>query len=391
MIKENSLQDTFFDLPQRSTHPEIHNQVKKFSENKLIQQLLEGYPEFVVILDKNRHIVAHNSNSEHILIPDESGEINGQRLGEALKCIHAFEMPAGCGTTQFCSECGAGKANKFTRETKKTCIEECRVTVKNNGYECSLDLNIHTSILTVNDDEFILFSIKDIADKKRKQVFERIFFHDVLNTASSINSISEILNEYNNFGEVENFVNMLSVSSDQLLRELESQRDLVHAENGELNIVPEVVRVSTIMQRAYNMYRNHHLAQKKNYTVEIPDKDIGIETSPIHLIRSLGNLIKNALEAVKNNENVKLTARLKDNKIYFDVSNSGVIPENIQLQIFQRSFSTKSKSGRGIGTYSVKFLIGQYLNGKVYFVSNENVNTIFTIELPVTFNQYDLT
>ncbi|MEW6195823.1 MAG: ATP-binding protein, partial [Bacteroidota bacterium] len=48
-------------------------------------------------------------------------------------------------------------------------------------------------------------------------------------------------------------------------------------------------------------------------------------------------------------------------------------------------FSTKQKKGRGIGLYSVKLIIEQNLKGKVSFVSNEQVGTIFTIEMPRHF------
>jgi sensor histidine kinase regulating citrate/malate metabolism len=55
------------------------------------------------------------------------------------------------------------------------------------------------------------------------------------------------------------------------------------------------------------------------------------------------------------------------------------MPVDVQLQIFQRSFSTKG-NGRGIGTYSIKLLTEQYLNGKVSFVSNESEGTRFSLE-----------
>ena len=61
------------------------------------------------------------------------------------------------------------------------------------------------------------------------------------------------------------------------------------------------------------------------------------------------------------------------------------MPKHIQLQIFNRSFSTKAKKGRGIGTYSVKLLIENYLKGKVSFISNQEEQTKFIIEVPKKF------
>jgi sensor histidine kinase regulating citrate/malate metabolism len=59
-----------------------------------------------------------------------------------------------------------------------------------------------------------------------------------------------------------------------------------------------------------------------------------------------------------------------------------VIPEKVALRIFQRSFSTKAKKGRGIGTYSMKLFGERYLGGKVGFETNEEKGTMFFIELP---------
>ena len=52
----------------------------------------------------------------------------------------------------------------------------------------------------------------------------------------------------------------------------------------------------------------------------------------------------------------------------FWVNNPAVMPREVQLQVFKRSFSTKG-SGRGIGTYSMRLLVSRYLGGSVDFES----------------------
>jgi len=105
------------------------------------------------------------------------------------------------------------------------------------------------------------------------------------------------------------------------------------------------------------------------------------------VVRSLQNLVKNAFEATKKDDRIRLFAEIDEKQIYFKVWNERVIPENIQAQIFQKSFSTKAEEGRGIGTYSVKLFIENYLNGKVFFISNEKEQTCFTIALPRAFSE----
>jgi sensor histidine kinase regulating citrate/malate metabolism len=68
--------------------------------------------------------------------------------------------------------------------------------------------------------------------------------------------------------------------------------------------------------------------------------------------------------------------------VLFKVHNPGVIPGDIQKQIFQRSFTTKEGSGRGIGTHSVKLLTEGYLGGAAAFTSDADNGTTFTVEIP---------
>ena len=106
-----------------------------------------------------------------------------------------------------------------------------------------------------------------------------------------------------------------------------------------------------------------------------------IWTDRLLLLRVLGNMLKNALEATPQGQAVTVDCLDEGEEVVFVVHNPGVIPEQVQLQVFQRSFSTKGQPGRGIGTYSMKLLGEQYLGGKVEFVSRCPEGTIFTLAL----------
>jgi sensor histidine kinase regulating citrate/malate metabolism len=59
------------------------------------------------------------------------------------------------------------------------------------------------------------------------------------------------------------------------------------------------------------------------------------------------------------------------------------MPPEVQARVFQRSFSTKSQHGRGLGTYSMKLLAENYLRGKVSFLSEVESGTVFFLDLPL--------
>jgi sensor histidine kinase regulating citrate/malate metabolism len=56
------------------------------------------------------------------------------------------------------------------------------------------------------------------------------------------------------------------------------------------------------------------------------------------------------------------------------------MPPEIQLQVFQRSCSTKG-DGRGTGTYSIR-LLSSYLLGAASFSSTPEEGTTFHVTLP---------
>ena len=106
-----------------------------------------------------------------------------------------------------------------------------------------------------------------------------------------------------------------------------------------------------------------------------------IWTDEVLLGRVIGNLIKNALEASASGQTVTVAFENKRQPL-FAIHNPSVMPEAVQLQMFQRSFSTRRGRGRGIGSYSVKLLTEKYLKGKVWFVSRETEGTTFFVALP---------
>jgi signal transduction histidine kinase len=97
--------------------------------------------------------------------------------------------------------------------------------------------------------------------------------------------------------------------------------------------------------------------------------------------RVIGNMLKNALEASRPGEAVTAGCERQVGQVRFWVHNSAVMPRSTQLQLFQRSFSTKG-AGRGLGTYSIKLLGERYLGGRVVFSSVEGQGTTFTLVLP---------
>ena len=382
---------TYFDTPERDSDADIRKEITLFESNTVIKEMLEGYPSIAVIINNHRQIVAFNNEALDAFKARGYTEILGKRFGEAIKCIHHSSSFYGCGTTKSCKQCGAANAIRTTMAAGVADEEECRITVDADGKEKSFDLMIHTQPLNIYDRTYTIFAIRDISGEKRRDALEKIFFHDVLNTAGALNGILELLPDAETVQEKEELTSVLKETSKQLLNEILAQRELRMAEDGLLNPQFKKISVNKIISTAFDLYKNHEISIGKYLEREKFSGNEEIFTDSTLLIRSLGNLIKNALEASASNDVIKIFATADSEHVSFSVLNNSVIPEYIQLQLFQRSFSTKQTRGRGIGLYSVKLIVEQYLQGKVRFVSNETERTVFTIELPIAVLTSDFT
>jgi len=169
--------------------------------------------------------------------------------------------------------------------------------------------------------------------------------------------------------------------SRQIMEEIAAQRQLLAAERGELTPHPERVSVSEVLAAVVSFYRHHEAGRGRQLCLH-PGSTGELFTDAALLRRTLGNLVKNALEATEEGGTVTLGAEERDREVAFWVHNPGAIPEDIQQQLFHRSFSTRGGTGRGVGLHSVKLIAERYLGGRVAFTSDEPAGTTFTVTLP---------
>lgn len=342
-----------------------------------LASIINANPSILLVLNKFRQIVYANEALLEFLDLKNFDDVFGMRPGEALKCEHSTERPEGCGTTEFCKTCGALNAI-LTSQNDLTDIQECRIIQKETGE--ALDLRVWTTPLSVDEEQFTIFALQDISNEKRRAMLERIFFHDILNTAGNIRNYAILLKSAPP-EEVQEFVEDLRRLSEGLIDEIQSQREITRAENGELTVKPVLFKPAELVEEVVAMYHRHETASGKKIEIKINHPGLSIVSDPTLLRRILGNMVKNALEASQSGDIITVAFEPGDQNVYFRVHNPSVIPPLVQLQIFQRSFSTKG-TGRGLGTYSIKLLGERYLGGRVTFHSSEESGTVFCLSLP---------
>ncbi|MCU0364032.1 MAG: HAMP domain-containing histidine kinase [Bacteroidales bacterium] len=263
-------------------------------------------------------------------------------------------------------------------------VSEASMTTFTAGEPRHWDLRVTCTPMEIEGHEFFVVSLQDIAAEKRLAALERIFFHDILNTASGLNGLLTVLRDEKDPVQTNELLGYSEEASRTIIDEISMFRQLRAAESGDLKTELKTVDSLDFLKSvaARNSYHN----TRNDISVNIDSSSSGVETEtdPVLLQRVLTNLLKNAVEASKAGSEVVAGTRVLSDRVLFFVRNNGVIPEGVREQIFQRSFSTKGAS-RGLGTYSVKLLTEKYLKGKASFISNHSEGTVFTIELGIKF------
>ncbi len=350
--------------------------------------MLEAFPTMAVVLNQDREIVLHNVRFAEAMPSGTHDRLLGLRLGEAVGCLNEKAAPGGCGTGEACSLCGAVLA-MFEAQKGNRAIQECRILAEEDGQPAgAYDFRVLAVPLTIGDDDVTIFSLLDISSEKRRQVLERVFFHDVLNTAGGVKSLSELFHLVSQ-AEYDGLIEDLGGLSDQLIEEIQTQRDLIAAERDEISASLRPISTHDMLDHVHALYRFHSLAQGRFIEVENRAEGVVLTSDATLLARAIGNLVKNALEASAEGETITLhAARCDANTVEFGVHNRAVISRDVLLQMNQRSYSTKGV-GRGIGMYSVRLIVERVLGGRVTVTSEEGRGTTVSVCLPIE-NDNDL-
>lgn len=377
------MNETFFLSATRSEKDSIDSDFETFSGFGHVNEIVNALPYIVLVLNKNRQLVYGNSALISLIGVEGLELVLGSRPGEILNCIHSHETKGGCGTTESCRYCGAVKAIQNCMESGLKTVEECRITAVEGDKNVSYDFEITASPFQFDEESYVILSMKDISNEKRRKVLERVFFHDIINTAGGLNGFLEFLRTTNDPDEIHEMIRIAGNLGDKLVDEILAQRQLLSAENGELVVDLRPTYTVKILEEVIPQMEHHQVARFKNLVLDEKSIEIEILTDQVLLKRVLVNLIKNAFEASEKGQTVTVGCKGESpDQIAFWVHNENEMPRQVQMQIFQRSFSTKG-STRGIGTYSIKLFTEFYLKGKVDFTSSAEKGTTFFLHFTI--------
>lgn len=371
--------ETLFAPSERATPQRLEHDAAFLKKAGLPNHITHAIPLILMVLNKNRQLVYANQKLiDHLGISSQN-EILGLRAGEILDCIHSHNPCNGCGTSEFCRECGAVNAIlKAQNEQIETEMECCITTRSGTAHE----FKVWASPYGDENNEYTLFTLLDIHDEKRRQVLEQTFLHDLTNVLTAISGHSQLLETCRDENDINHSNEAIRVASEELTAEIWCHRKLLRAEHGEFEVeLVKGIHSCTLANELINLF------SERNIVLDPNSESFEITTDRVLLFRVILNMLKNAHESAGPEETVTISCRQEYDTGIFSVHNPNFMPRSTQLRMFQRSFTTKGK-GHGIGTYSMRMFGEKFLKGKVGFTTSKQTGTTFYIALPLEFPEH---
>lgn len=342
----------------------------------------------MVILNEDRQIVHANAPFLAVSGFRSVEEVRGKRPGEAIDCVHSavFESPGGCGTGHACSTCGALTALLKTHSQG----EAANTADFELTYGRSLSTAFKATRITLEGEEFIVASFVDIGDQIWRQDVERIFLHDIMNTASAVMGILEMAELRHEAGgpgadatELASSCRLAREWVGFLAEEITGYKMMMEADSGTLE--PRLSRfpLTDLIMQTVEAADHLPCARDRQIVAEACADDVMVTCDRTLLGTVLMNIVKNALEAIVQGDEVKVTCVAVAGTARIAVWNRSVIPDKLQHRIFQRMFTTK-RSGHGLGLYGSRLITERYLGGSIDCISGPQTGTTFTIGLPIS-------
>jgi two-component system nitrogen regulation sensor histidine kinase NtrY len=273
-----------------------------------------------------------------------------------------------------------------------------REVIKVNREGELLQLSVHVTEFSIQQEKFKLVSLQNIRHELEEQELDswqkliRVLTHEIMNSVTPVSSLSAAINEMLTDGEG-NRRALDTISSDDLDDMYASLETIEERSRGLLDFVTdykhltriprpvfEDISVEFLLNHMYRLFNKDMASEHINYQVRVPAHPMNICADSKMIQQVLINLIKNAMEAVKEREekSIMLSADSRNEKVIIRVRDNGKGIDAEDLEKVFIPFYTTKKKGSGIGL-SLSKQIMRLHKGSIHFQSDE-AGTVFSIE-----------
>lgn len=252
-----------------------------------------------------------------------------------------------------------------------------KIIVNDTSEEISILVNSYNSMIDELEESAI-----QLAKSEREQAWREMakqVAHEIKNPLTPMRlTVQNFQRKFN--PDDENIHSKLDEYSKTLIQQIDTMSSIASAFSNFANMPAqqnETLNVVYIVKLALEIFNEDYI----NFTAE--KEEIIAKLDRTQLIRVVTNLVKNAIQAMPENQTPKININVStyNNDVVIIVSDngSGILEENIE-KVFEPKFTTKT-SGMGLGLAMVKNIVETY-KGTITFNSEKDKGTIFTVTFP---------
>lgn len=260
--------DSYFAPAERVSGEQLQREVL-LARNPVVDSLLESVAGLLAVLNEQRQILAVNTALLERLGVTEADAVLGLRPGEAVQCIHATEMPGGCGTSRFCSTCNAAIAIVTSLATDSPVERECAITAQRNGKPADVYFQVRCCPIRVEGQRFLLLFLRDITAEQQRAALERVFFHDVGNLLGGLLFKSLLLKRRSSEPDERELASRVEQLASRLAKEIEVQRALSQ-EPQACQLTFQDVTLVRVIRELQETFANHPVSEGKTLSIAEP-------------------------------------------------------------------------------------------------------------------------
>lgn len=226
---------------------------------------------------------------------------------------------------------------------------------------------------------------------KAKSEFVSVASHQLRTPLATINwYLEELIRTGENLNEKQkSYFNEVYLASKRMIALVNDLLNVSRIELGTFMVDPKETNieelVNQVLQDLSSQIDKKHIKIQKTYQPDLPL--LSVDTKLFTII--MQNLISNALKYSKLDGTIDIKMFYNPTEFLISVTDDGYgIPKNQQDKIFTKLFRADNArsvvpEGSGLGLYIVKQII-TVSGGKIWFTSEENKGTIFSLAFPIS-------
>jgi two-component system sensor histidine kinase VicK len=289
-----------------------------------------------------------------------------------------------------------------------TNLNKCIAGEVISDIECRVKRGIHQRWLRItpflsseNDQRVLIAQAEDITTFKnhsdvlnnhnnKKNNILTMLAHDLAGPLGAIQNFTALLDrETQNFNnpKLDKFISSIERIAKNSIHLIHTYIDQEFLESADVKVLKKRVDVLEKIKLGVTTYTETENDLDITFDVKANRTHIYVEIDEDKFLQVINNLISNALKFTPKGGSININLEEKDKSVVISISDTGIgIPKAFHNTLFEkftnaRRRGLKGEVTTGLGMSIIKTIV-EWHGGSIWFNSEENVGTTFSIEIP---------